>query len=487
MNRTRNEIESALTLSDLLKIEDDPQILSWQCSYTGLSIWPQVRVHFFRMLLADLLYNSADDVAGLEHKPTKRAICTLGRAFIHNVWLNIRGPIQSELFINTEAVGDQLEGGRWFNRYVDDFGDLLNEQPIVLTNLFEWEWHVPRHNPRIYVHAPMQVAHALRARLTVRRQQLEQAADLVDFVGARAHSLIGWQMGANRRQAFINHVAARMATCGARYTAYQRLLRRVRPKLLLGSSHCYGFHAPLVAAAREMGAVIAEYQHGAISRGHDAYNFAPAIREHPHLRRALPDYLLTYGEWWAGQTNAPVEKVAIGNPGRARRLSGFTDNSCSRDRILLLSDGFEFDLYRSLAAKLAQRLENHGFSVAIRPHPSERNAVAAKWGCRIGNVEIDEHTDILQSFASASAVISEVSTGLFDAVGLVDHVLMLDTAKARFAYPQYPFAKISSAQDVVELLTGRQTSKVGVSADQIWSDGWQKRFVQFLAEKVGIS
>ena len=80
-------------------------------------------------------------------------------------------------------------------------------------------------------------------------------------------------------------------------------------RLLIKEEACYGGadNACAILAARNLGMVSAEYQHGAVSSGHNAYNFAPAISSAKSYRKTLPDYFLAYGSWWAAQINAPVK------------------------------------------------------------------------------------------------------------------------------------------------------------------------------------
>jgi hypothetical protein len=71
------------------------------------------------------------------------------------------------------------------------------------------------------------------------------------------------------------------------------------------------------------------------------------------------------------------------------------------------------------------------------PHPFEREKVKSL--ILPDGVRLDSHADIYSSLKESSVVISELSTGLFEAVGLVDKVLLWETDKSRFAFPEIPF------------------------------------------------
>ncbi len=102
----------------------------------------------------------------------------------------------------------------------------------------------------------------------------------------------------------------------------------------------------------------------------------------------------------------------------------------------MLSDGIDFPLYLALAQGIAPAARSLGWRVVLRPHPLERTAVAAQYGERVGDVAIDRAGELYASLAAAHAVVSEVSTGLFEAVGVaLDEVFLWDTAKSRLRRP----------------------------------------------------
>lgn len=476
---------SALALTDLLSIEDTPELLAPRCPQTAIPVWPNIRAAFLRQIMAELLF-SGGSIEPPAQRPSWRAATMLGRAVVHNAAAMLGKRLWSDVIINTEAVGDELRDGLWYNRYVDPFGDLPSGQGVVMTDMFEWQLRTPRHNERVFHHAPIQTGAVFAGSFPRGAVPRQLAESVVAMACDRADALLGWRMADDRRAAFVNWTTRKIAGLPYRYRAYRRLLRQVRPRLLLGSSGCYGIHAPLIAAARDLNIVTAEYQHGAISAGHDAYNFAPAIFASGAYRRTLPQYLLTYGSWWSAQVTAPVECVAIGYPARAAKLERMEPMSADRRDVLILGDGIEFDLYLELAHAVAQAIGSSGLRVVLRPHPLERSSVAQRYGKQIDGIRIDATPDIYSSFASAHTVVSEMSTGLFEAVGLVDRIVLLNTAKARFAFPVHPFAVAASVQEVVDLVEGDGSSDPAVEADDLWATDWKSRYRGFLVNKADI-
>lgn len=470
-------------LHQLLEVENDSALLEFTCRNTGLPLWPQIRVVYLRMLISDLLYGTPVTGRSATRAPAARAMATLLRSALHNARARLAGGPQRDICITGDGVADSLVDGRWFNRLSDHFALTCGRQTVVLANHFEWRWPLPRHHDRIVFHAPQQVRNAVVGALAVRDTHRRLSRQLVGLVDERARRLLGWTAGALRLEQLAGMLARKTAALPSQYRTYRALLGRIRPRLLIVGAGCYGPAASLIAAARDAGITTAEYQHGAVSAGHDAYNFAPAIVASQAYRRTLPDHFLGYGTWWNDQINAPVGKVVIGNPHREARLRQFTDAPDSKQDILILSDGIEFPLYLDLARQIEPGAASRGLRVVLRPHPLERTRVASEFGKGTDRIAIDQNADLYASLRCAHAVISEVSTGVFEAVGLAERILIWDTPKSRFGYPHHPFQTFSSPTMLLELLDCSEVGQLNrTQASAIWAFGWLDNYRAFLSE-----
>lgn len=474
------------SLADILRIEDTPRLLDFVCEETQIAVWPQVRIWLLRQILGDLVYADGGAPDMPMRRPPARAAGTMLRSIWHNTRTLRSNRLPIDVLITTEASVDQLRDGKWFNRQADYFASSIPGSSLVLIDQHEWIWPFPRSNPDVYFHAPLQFATSAMGRAFPGKADMAAAEQLSRLAISRARDMIGWEAGAARTDAFTRYIARKLATTAPRYRAYRRLFARLQPRLLLNSSGCYGHIATMIAAAHDCGIVSAEYQHGAVSEGHDAYNFGAGVRNDTRLLRSLPQYFLSFGDWWGEHFNAPVAKVTIGNPNRDAILAR-SDSDRPRDprTILILSDGLEFGFYARLAEDVARAVASRGYTVSLRPHPLERGSVAGRWAPSAANLMLDSEPDIYSSLAGVGAVVSEVSTGLFEAVGIVEKVIMLNTAKARFAYPDAPFGVAANAAEIAEIATSPLTEYRGVTPERLWADNWRDRFRAFCDTEVG--
>lgn len=361
-----------LTLNELLIVEDDSAILDFRCKQTGILFWPLVRLAFFRMMLSDLVYGLKLTGKTSTSVHCVHAVGTLLRSLAHNAQIRVSGRNRANVLIMSDGVANLWNGKYWFNRQADHIASAFPGDTLLIEDHFEWRWPFPRYHDRVMLHAPLQAFNTIEGRIRVRDHHRQHAHQLVSILARRAERYVQWSPGEERFAFLVEMLARKMASLPSQYTRYLELLSNIQPRLLLVGAACYGPSASLIVAAKSIGTVTAEYQHGAVSGGHDAYNFATVIRDSEDYRRTLPDYFLGYGSWWNDQINAPVKKLAIGNPHRTAKLEEFKLQQSSKLDILILSDGIEFGKYLDLANKIHKAVKGKNFRIVLRPHPLER-------------------------------------------------------------------------------------------------------------------
>ncbi len=467
------------TLQAILEVENDSELLGFRCKETGMALWPLVRSPLLRMIMSDWLYRTPLVLESSPGASRVRVATSLWKATLHNALY--RNRLRGRVAIRATGAGQVRRNGLSFNRLSDHFADVAPDETVVLEDLFDWNWPSPRRNTRVLYSTPTAAISALYGRVPSACLR-KQAGELVEFLLQRANRLLAWTPEGHRAAWFLSFVQASIARTPFLVHSYETTLRRLGSRLVLIEEACYGGRqACLVRAARQLGITTAEYQHGAISSGHDAYNVAEAMRGSSLYRELLPDYLLTYGTWWSAQITVPVETVTIGNPHRSETIVANCLPQVARDTILVLGDGTETDTYVGLAQELRQSLRSR-FRVRFRPHPQERQSFFARQSQgEFLHVDVDNQRDIYDSFGAAHAVVSEISTGLFEAVGLVPRIFMWSTTKSRFAFPTHPFSSFDDAQGLASQILAADSGEVGAHVEEsIWASNWRQRYQEFL-------
>lgn len=465
------------SLHDLLAIENDPEFLEFRCPTTGYLLWPLARQLFLRQLISDLYYGHAPLLAPVGPIPRREALAVMPKVLMHNLR---RGKMHGDVLVIGTGAGNFRRDGRWFNRITDYLALASPADTVSIEGVVDWHVPDPRWNNRVSYWLPWQAAITLAGRIFLRDGHVKSAHAVLGFARQKAQALLELTVPDQQMQMLVGLVARKIARLPIMREAYRRMLARVKPRLVLLEEGCYGDRGVFNHIAREMGVRVAEPQHGMVSGGHDAYCYAPFLRESELYRSYLPHDFLGYGRWWNEQINVPIDKWIIGHPHYSEQRHGMGEAREGMKDILILSDGIEFPLYLALADELS-RLLGGRHRVVLRPHPLERARVYRDFpDGRVGAVIIDRNRDIYQSFASAYAVAGEVSTGLFEAIGMAPKVLLWETPKARFSYPRHPFASFVDAREFAEVILDPEAGRPSTVQEDIWASDWRGNYRRYL-------
>lgn len=470
-------VAKPVTLQDLLEVENDGFFAGCVCPSTGILVWPTIRNIFYRMIMSDWLYPSRP-LIDISRKPSMFDVAkSAARAALHNL---AHAPQRSSVMILATGAGLFEHNGFSRNRYTLYFSQALGGDVWSIEGLFDYEWPLAREGGRLSFSLPGLTAIALFSRIAVTDAVRRIAGEVVERATSRANSLLGWRLDDARKKWLVTSCARQVAGYPQKRKWHMRWLERVKPRLLLVEEGCSGHMAVFNATSREYGAGVAEFQHGLVTGGHDVYNVAPVLERSEAYRRTLPEYFLGYGAWWNRQFNAPTQKVAIGNPHRTALLGRQVSVIKEQGMILVLGEGIETKSYLDFCRELASLLPSD-FRVVFRPHPMERSRVFASTAGAGQGFHIDHEPDIYPSLARAEVVVAEVTTGLFEAVGLTPRIFVWNTVKSRFSLPNHPFATFDTAQDLARKVEKDGSAGIvsGLASEEIWASDWQGRFRGF--------
>lgn len=466
-----------ISLQNILEIENDPSLLGVKCPNTGLMLWPLVRQELIQWVISQHVYKSSP-LINLSPRILNRSKAL--SSFIKAEWHNLTNTNESsQILLMATGAGLITKNNHLFNRLSDHFAMSDHANTLVMEDLFNWNWPRNRANKKVIYHTPIQAKFSLASRLKTSSKHFLIAKQLLDIFASNLSRVLGEKLPENIYDVVQQRLSRKIAILPTKKKFYQKLFSHVQPSLLIKEEGCYGHSGVINHTAREMGIYVAEYQHGAINAGHDAYNHASHLISNFHYQSLLPNALLSYGEWWHQYINLPVEKIVIGNPHRSEMLKEMTGCKKDNNEILVLGDGIETQMYLELAVFLSRNLPS--FNVVFRPHPLEREKLAKILPTiQMDKLAIDSRLDIYDSFRNAHVVINEVSTGLFEAVGLVDRILIWDTPKSRFYFPSHPFESFTERE---ELLFKIQNTSHGLvtttQAEKIWASNWLLNYQHF--------
>lgn len=266
----------------------------------------------------------------------------------------------------------------------------------------------------------------------------------------------------------------------------RRMVERVRPRLVIMDTASYTYNGETVGVFKDSGAYVAEPQHGWIGPSHAAYNYG-RVFEHPALRRALPDELLTFGEYWSDGVMFPARKTAIGKP-HLERLAAAAPRFRER-QLLIISSRAEPGETDRFVDELRGELGTD-WHVVFRPHPAEREVVEERYPLITAHagISIDRAPDVYATLANTHTVIGVASTVLFEAVAFGCQVIARDSAFAASVIGDAFGPRITSVAQAVERLewSVRSPGAEASSDVRMWAPGATDAYRRWLAGRVGV-
>lgn len=473
------------SLNTLLYIEDDEMLLDFKCATTGLPLWPLIRTAALRTVLSDWLFQSTPLVSTRRDISVARLAKNLAFSAIHNYRHGCNR--RASVIIQNTGLGAYMHNGSVSDRLVSYFAGELPDRTFIYQDKPKDSFRQKHSFDQVRYKLPRDVLNQIYARLAVRSEHRNLAGRMMTRVKESALKNVKYEFSSERIKNLTSSLARSVAALPYISDFYAKWFAKAGFKLLLKEDACYGASAiPIIHAARLNGVTVAEYQHGVISKGHDAYNFSNLLCSLPSYQKVLPDYLLTYGRWWSNQTNAPVKKIAVGNPHLSETLRELGDKNEEQSHVLILGDGIETGLYLDLSRQVVEIASRHGMKVVFRPHPLELDRVSGT--VMPSGVTLDDEVNIYSALQKSSFVISELSTGLFEAVGLAGAVILWETRKSRFAFPDLPFPSFENLVELESIFQRAcffQQEISNVPAVELWEPDWRRNYLSFVRGIIG--
>jgi hypothetical protein len=458
----------------LLLEADAEELLSYS---TGkVPYWGLIRLALMIQLLDRAREeNSARD---LYLKPRSFKLGRSLRYGLASLWRSPFWRSGKELVFFCSGVNKTRQNGAYFNSRVDYFADCLADRRLLLVEgADDLRYYWPRARGPVSFKGGLTAPAALWAK--IRPTSPREDARIKAFM-ALLRERIGAVLAEADYAVLEAYLRRSVSRAQASYWAGSLLLDRLRPRMIfLENAHCGG-DIELITAARERGVITVEYQHGAINPSCPYHNFHPNVLAAGYGKH-LPDYFLSYGDFWNGLLTTTAKIVSIGNPHVSTIASRLPPGTATKDSVYFLSSANAPEKY----IERLRELRTEGFSVTFRPHPVERPLLRERYGTSLEslNVDIDVSNDFFALVPRHEFVIGDGrSTSLFEAYAIAgERVFVLEISeRLADAFPNHGFLRtIKSAKDLRR--RAMEAPDPDVSIERIFASHWDERFSRFIS------
>lgn len=227
---------------------------------------------------------------------------------------------------------------------------------------------------------------------------------------------------------FISRMLYSITIWESYYSSMKNCLRKLNPRIVVIVG-AYGLrHFATVKAAKDLGIITAELQHGSIAPWHIDYNFTDL----KNSIRYFPDYIFTFGEYWNGAFKNPVQsqKVAVGYAYMDYIYGQQEEMTRELDTIVFYSS--KEIKFAEFVGRFADLIRNTKYKIIFKYHPTECGKV--NYTClHKQNIQvIDKVEEVHMYLSKYEHHVSIGSTVLFEAAMRGASIYVLDEPGKEF-------------------------------------------------------
>ncbi len=451
--------------------EQSEMILHFTLPELGLPLWPFVRFVFLDMYSARV--NNLTATSSTHNKSFQSILNSLITTSLKNPFL-----IKSKevIFFNSGVTNVKLNSGEYFNRVTDYFYFQIPQKAALVEDLHGLKVVKPRVHSDVYYSLSLKAV--TKAKSFFRSKKFEhEAQNEINNLIKYLHSIAPLNVDDRFWEDCQTIFAKQVFQIKTELSFYKSFLSKKAPKIIFLEDASYGSKLPLLLASKSLKIPVAELQHGLINENHLAYAFGKGVVD--NFLPYLPDYFLSYSQYWSNSINLPSEKVEIGNPYLEDCLLKFPKRS--EKRVLILGTGTSKEQLVNFCKHLKNNQSFRDYEFVLRPHPWERSVAYTKYDdlIRIG-YEIDSKENIYESLSTCAVIFGEMSTAIFEATVYDLPAFLIGTDHCRTNVTKNtPFRVLDISSQVSEI---NFFSIQKPSTRVLWEKNWKKNFQFFITK-----
>lgn len=455
--------------------EQSESILTCKLPALDLPLWPFVR-YIFLNLYSARINNLSSTVSRADKAKSADLLKSLIISSFRNPYFMGSNKV---LFFNSAVTNVKLENGKFFNRVTDYFYFQIPGQAVLIEDLLKFKIVQPRVHNDVYSFLPLKLKAVSRFYM--------QKAGYSKGIQAEIKQLISYLASIAPRPVdddFWQECSAvfskQVSKIQAEYETYLHFLILKKPKLLFLEDATYGSKLPLLLASKKLNIPVAELQHGLINENHLAYQFGEGVLG--KFLPYLPDYFLSYADYWSDAVNLPSQKIKIGNPFLQEYLQKYPKRT--ETKVLILGTGTSKDQLITFCKHLRDNPFFIDHQFVLRPHPWERDVAAEKYSELLQLGFVIDFANLYESLSTSAVVFGEMSTAIFEATVYNIPIYLIATEHCRtYVTESTPFPVIEINEEVsIRDFRALQNS----SSVNLWAEDWDKNFQQFMSNFIDV-
>lgn len=455
-------------------IERETRILEYRFNSEDFLMWPVVRYIVFSKAMG-------------QYDSNVSKVRTLKKDFLKYFILNtVRYPhfIGNKDIVSFGAtLVNIMTDGKYFNRVHDYYNFLFPNNTIFFELPDNFTYRRPRAFGNTYYHDYIRFMPLLRSKLV--RDIDEKSKNAINEFIKYLKENFPVELDSDFYELIRMQLTKEDKRLKYRKKYFIKLIDKIKPKVLFLNCAYYGGESYIIKWAKERGIVTAEFQHGTVSKSHPAYNYGEGVRNSEEYKKYVPDYFLTYGEYWNNQVRIPGKAYVVGNPHFYESIRKYKDIEEQKNTILIVSQWTMTEEFVKIAEYLAKKFKN--MRIIFKMHPGEmKNYELIKPLESFQNVEVKKDGDIYELIARCENIVACYSTVVFEVLAFKKRIYVLDNKFSRNYIPKELGVRFGNLEELAEMIEKKVKNVDEPSVEYYFNANWKENYVRFIREEVGL-
>ena len=258
-------------------------------------------------------------------------------------------------------------------------------------------------------------------------------------------------------------------------------LQVAKPKVVVICCGSYPglLRTSLILACKNKSIVTAELQHGLSARCHANYQYGNYILNNYECSRILPDYYLTFGEYWHNHVNIPQKCKVVGY---AKPI--VKDSVPVNQKILFCAD-LDFDRYLHFIDKIISHLDK-STEIYFRLHPiysTKKQKEQFKKYLKYPNFFFANDKDLSFYMKECRYVIIDGSTVCYEALFMGRIVFAFESRQnTKVGINKLPYVHLFNSSDDFLKLWNKRDMFISEYHDEFFNLEYKKNYIEFVKE-----
>jgi hypothetical protein len=435
----------------------------FEITIDGIPIWERIRYWTQQRLLNELGVidtGMGNDTA--ERHPVRRYIERIVEAGLGSVRRNPFMTTGSQILVWGHERRKRLRDGMWWDIYFDPLYEQAPLDYMHIETKHAGEHRRPAKTPNLRYFDLIEFIADLNRKVGIASYELSSAEEH-DLRGISETIADEFDVEIDISQKVKNMMMQRVAL----KPLYQNLLNWINPDIvLLVVSY---FRETFVETCKEVGIPVVEVQHGSPTYYQFGYSY-PGTRE----KLNFPDYLFTFGEYWADTVPFPIDDSRIfpvGYPHLEQQASCFTDSE-KKNQIVVVSQPAIGDELAALTVELSQS-KAIPHEIAYKLHPSETEEWERQYPQLVesgARVISDEDVPLYELFAESTVQVGVYSTALYEGIhfGLKTFIYNVPGAQQMSDLTERNYAQLVGSVTEIEAQLENMESETTVNTEKMF-------------------